>query len=188
MTSGGVCFRSMAGAATPPAGHDVPRFPPDEREPASAEEAGAHGGTIASHRFLGGHTWMAGMRGDAAHLARLRTKLVGVASIDVAGARLEAPAGATWHLPADGAPIVPGTRISLDVVIRNLLAGHRFPGGVLDIQDTWVEVEVTDRAGVRLAASGLTHADDPAAGAPPPAAPAARRQSSMTPNKCRFAL
>ena len=133
-----------------------------EREPASAEEAGAHGGTIASHRFLGAHTWMAGMRGDDAHLARLRTKLVGVASIDVAGARLEAPGGATWHLPADGAPIIPGTRLSLDVVLRNLGAGHRFPGGVLDIQDTWVEVEVTDRAGVRIAASGLTHADDPA--------------------------
>ena len=31
----------------------------------------------------------------------------------------------------------PGSRISLDVVIRNLLVGHRFPGGVLDIQDTW---------------------------------------------------
>jgi hypothetical protein len=29
MTSGGVCFRSMAGAATPPAGHDLPRSPPD---------------------------------------------------------------------------------------------------------------------------------------------------------------
>ena len=29
MTSGGVCFRSMAGAATPPAGHDLHRSPPD---------------------------------------------------------------------------------------------------------------------------------------------------------------
>lgn len=132
-----------------------------EREPATANELGAKDGTIASHRFLGGHTWMASMRGDDEHLAKLTAKLEGVASIDVAGARIEQPSGARWHLPADGAPVTPGSRISLDVVIRNLLVGHRFPGGVLDIQDTWVEVEVADRQGKRLAASGLSHATDP---------------------------
>jgi len=132
-----------------------------EREPATANELGAKDGTIASHRFLGGHTWMASMRGDDEHLAKLTAKLEGVASIDVAGARIEQPGGARWHLPADGAPVTPGARISLDVVIRNLLVGHRFPGGVLDIQDTWVEVEVADRQGKRLAASGLSHATDP---------------------------
>src|SRR6185369_12826637 len=36
------------------------------------------------------------------------------------------------------------------------------PGGVLDIQDTWIEVEVTDRQGRRIASSGLSHATDPA--------------------------
>jgi len=132
-----------------------------EREPATANELGAKDGTIASHRFLGGHTWMASMRGDADHLARLTAKLEGVASIDVAAARIEHPGGARWHLPADGAPVAPSSRISLDVVIRNLLVGHRFPGGVLDIQDAWVEVEVADRQGKLLASSGLTHATDP---------------------------
>lgn len=132
-----------------------------EREPASKEEYGAKGGTLASHRFLGGHTWMASMRGDTEHLARLRAKLEGAASIDIAGARVEAASGATWHLPADAAPVTPGAKLALDVVIRNLLVGHRFPGGVLDIQDAWVEVEVTDRAGNRIASSGLTHETDP---------------------------
>ena len=66
-----------------------------------------------------------------------------------------------WQLPADGAPVRAGTRLEPDVVIRNLLVGHRFPGGVLDVQDTWVEVEVTDRHGHRLAASGLAHASHP---------------------------
>jgi len=134
-----------------------------EREPASAAEYGAKAGTIASHRFLGGHTWMASMRGDTEHLRRLQAKLQGAASIDVAGARIAdaGSAGATrWVLPADGADVVPGARIALDVVIRNLLVGHRFPGGVLDIQDTWVEVEVADAKGKRLAASGLTHDRD----------------------------
>lgn len=132
-----------------------------EREPASAGEYGAKKGTMASHRFLGGHTWMASMRGDTEHLARLRAKLEGAASIDIAGARTEKPSGATWHLPADGAPVVPGGKLALDIVIRNLLVGHRFPGGVLDIQDAWIEVDVTDRRGKRIASSGLTHERDP---------------------------
>ena len=132
-----------------------------DREPATKDELGAKDGTIASHRFLGGHTWMASMRGDTEHLRRTQAKLEGVASIDVAGARVESASGPTWHLPADGAPIVAGTRVSLDVVLRNLLAGHRFPGGVLDIQDTWIELEVTDAKGERIAASGLAHEKDP---------------------------
>ncbi|HMG21271.1 MAG TPA: tetratricopeptide repeat protein, partial [Kofleriaceae bacterium] len=141
-----------------------------EREPASANEAGAKAGTIASHRFLGGHTWMAAMRGDADHLRRLQAVLAGAASIDVAGARFEQPGDIEprWILPADAAggpgaaELRPGTRLDLDVVIRNLLVGHRFPGGVLDIQDTWIEVELADARGHRLAASGLSHDRDPA--------------------------
>lgn len=133
-----------------------------ERVPASGEELGAKQGTIASHRFVGGHTWMASMRGDTEQLRLTQAKLVGAASIDVGGARVvTAGAPGPWHLPAETAPVVPGTRLELDVVIRNLLAGHRFPGGILDAQDTWVEVEVTDRRGARLASSGLSHATDP---------------------------
>ena len=132
-----------------------------EREPASAGEYGAKQGTIASHRFLGGHTWMASMRGDTEHLQRLQAKLVGAASIDIAGARIDdGHGGQRWQLPADGAEVIPGTRIALDVVLRNLLVGHRFPGGVLDIQDAWVEVELTDAHGARLAQSGLAHEKD----------------------------
>ncbi len=138
-----------------------------EREPASATELGAKPSgpdgakTLASHRFLGGHTWMASMRGDNEHLRRTQAKLVGVASIDVAGVRLGS-VDPQWHLPADGAPMVAGEHVSFDVVVRNLLAGHRFPGGVLDIQDTWIEVVVTDKLGKPLATSGLTHEVDPA--------------------------
>jgi Flp pilus assembly protein TadD len=135
-----------------------------EREPATSDEYGAKIGptgerTIASHRFLGGHTWMAAMRGDTDHLKRLQAKLEGAASIDIAGGFTEDRTHTKqWQLPADGMPIVEGSRIALDVVIRNLLVGHRFPGGVLDIQDTWIEVEVVDATGKRLAQSGLAHA------------------------------
>ncbi len=132
-----------------------------ERVPASTDELGAKQGTIASHRFVGGHTWMASMRNDTEQLRLTRAKLEGAASIDVAGARIVTGTSRSgWHLPADGAPVTRGTSIELDVVIRNLLVGHRFPGGVLDAQDTWVEVEVSDRRGRRLASSGTTHATD----------------------------
>ncbi|HEX4456041.1 MAG TPA: tetratricopeptide repeat protein [Kofleriaceae bacterium] len=114
-----------------------------ERVPASPGELGAKHGTIASHRFVGGHTWMASMRGDAEQLALTQAKLEGAASIDVAGPSARA-----------------GARLEFDVVIRNLLVGHRFPGGLLDVQDTWVEVAVADRRGRRLADSGFAHATD----------------------------
>jgi tetratricopeptide (TPR) repeat protein len=135
------------------------------REPASPTELGAKAGALASHRFLGGHTWMAAMRGDAEHLRRLQAKLAGAASIDVAGARVgrAGAGGERWVLPADapGAELSAGSELALDVVIRNLLVGHRFPGGVLDIQDTWIELELADAHGRPLAASGLDHERDP---------------------------
>ena len=118
-----------------------------EREAAGSDEVAAHGGTIASHRFLGAHTWMAAMRGDGEQVAKLQAKLAGVASIDIADA-----------VPAT--PVAPGAHAAVDVTIRNMLAGHRFPGGVLDIQDTWVEVELADATGARIAESGLRHERD----------------------------
>ena len=123
-------------------------------------------GKVRAHTFAGGHSWMASMRGDAPQLARIQAKLVGAASIDVAAAIVPRDAPGTgpvtmagrWAIPADGAPVVAGARMAFDVVLRNLLVGHRFPGGVADMQDTWVEVEVVDARGRRLAASGLDHA------------------------------
>ncbi|HVV83999.1 MAG TPA: multiheme c-type cytochrome, partial [Kofleriaceae bacterium] len=132
------------------------------------EYGGGDDRKLRGHFFPGGHTWMAAMRKDPEQLARLRQMLVGAASIDIAGAIVPAGAGANgpvtlggqWQLPADGAPVVPGKRLSFDVVIRNLLVGHRFPGGVNDMQDTWVEVEVVDARGRRIASSGLAHEHD----------------------------
>ncbi len=132
-----------------------------ERVPSSPDELGAKQGTVASHRFVGGHTWMASMRGDAEQLRLTRAKLEGAASIDIAAARIVTKKQpGPWLLPADAAPLAPGTRLELDVVVRNLLVGHRFPGGVLDVQDTWVEIELVDRNGKRIAANGITHETD----------------------------
>jgi hypothetical protein len=51
------------------------------REEAKLGDVAAKQGTIASHRFPGGHTWMAAMRGDAAQLAAETAMLRGAASM-----------------------------------------------------------------------------------------------------------
>ncbi len=129
-------------------------------EDAPRGDAAAKAGRIHSHRFAGGQTWLAAMRGDGAQLDADRAMLRGAASIDVAAA---VGADGTRTLPADGAPVKAGEPLILDVVVRNERVGHRFPGGVLDAQDTWIEVEVHDAHGRRLANAGVAHervADD----------------------------
>jgi len=120
-------------------------------EDAPLGDAAAKGGKIRSHRFAGANSWLAAMRGDAAQVDAVRSMLHGAASIDVAAA---VAADGTRTLPADGAPVTPGQPLTLDVVVRNEHVGHRFPGGVLDAQDTWVEVAVRDARGKLLAEAG----------------------------------
>jgi hypothetical protein len=123
-------------------------------EEATSGDAAAKDGKIHSHRFAGGNSWLAAMRHDWRQLAAIRRMLRGAASIDVA----VADDGTTRTSPADGAPVRPGLPITLDVVVRNERVGHRFPGGVLDAQDTWIEVTVTDAHGRRIAEDGAAEA------------------------------
>ncbi len=122
-------------------------------EAAPLGDAAAKEGKIHSHRFAGAQTWLAGMRGDAAQLEAVRAMLRGAATIDVAA--VVSSAGIR-SLPADGAPVIPGQSLLFDVVVRSERVGHRFPGGVLDAQDTWVETQVKDAQGRTLASAG-TH-------------------------------
>src|SRR5262249_46960316 len=57
-------------------------------------------------------------------------------------------------LPADGADLAPGQKAILEVVVRNVGAGHRFPGGVMDAQDTWIEGILEDAKGKKIAEAG----------------------------------
>jgi len=133
-----------------------------QREKATRPDPAAKNGTIASHRFLGGHTWLAQMLGEPDQLAKQQEFLRGSVSIDLAELR----SASGRYMPADGAPIAGGEQVSLDVVVRNLRTGHRFPGGVMDAQDTWIQVEVRDARGHLVAAAGADQArtgDDPSA-------------------------
>jgi hypothetical protein len=130
------------------------------KEPAVNRDPGAKDGQLASHRFTGGHSWLANMRSDKAQLARVEAFMRSAVTLDVAAL-----------VRADGQrlygdqPVVlnAGERVAFDVVVKNELVGHRFPGGVMDAADTWLEVRVVGERGV-LFASGLEHekgVDDP---------------------------
>lgn len=125
------------------------------KEPAPEGDAAAKNGRVASHRFLGSHTWLAAMRKDDDQLARVKAFLRGVVSVDIAALRRD---GGARELLPDGASIVPGERVILDVVLRNLGVGHRFPGGVLDAADTWIEIVATDAKGRVVAQAGTQYA------------------------------
>ncbi len=133
------------------------------KEEAILGDVAATEGKVASHRFLGAHTWLAAMRNDKGTLERTQAFLKGVASVDVAAVVRQ---DGSRTLPADGADVTPGERLLLDVVVRNRHTGHRFPGGVMDAQDTWIEVTVRDAKGALLAEAGGEQAetgDDPTA-------------------------
>ncbi len=86
-------------------------------------DAAAKEGRISSHDVLGGHTWLAAMRGDEDALRANRELLEGSVSLDVIA-------------KAEGGELV------ADVVIRNTGVGHRFPGGVRDVGNTVVALRI----------------------------------------------
>lgn len=125
------------------------------RVPALLGDPGAKNGTVASHWFLGGHTWLAAMQDDPAHVERVRAFMADRVSLDVGGVR---HAGGTLDLVSSApATLEPGEDAVIDVVVRNLDVGHRFPGGVMDAQDTWIEIAVDDARGRRIAEAGTEH-------------------------------
>lgn len=133
------------------------------REDATRGDAAAKNGTIASHRFVGGHTWLASMRADSDALARTQAMLRGAASIDVS---VVVHADGARDLPAEAARLTPGESVVLDVVVKNERVGHRFPGGTLDAQDVWIELAAFDARGRLIADAGASHertGDDPTA-------------------------
>lgn len=123
---------------------------------ASDRDFATDDGRIRFHGVPGGHSAMAAALGDERQLAQVRSQLERAARIDVAAAR----SGRRSTRPADGAPVRPGA-LELDVVVRNLGVGHRFPGGTRDAQDTWIELEVRDAEGALIAEAGTRHADAP---------------------------
>lgn len=123
-------------------------------EPAVYDELAAEGGMLKSHRFPGAHTPFAVGLKDERQLKVLEEQLRDRVVIDVP---------VVWQngkqvLSSELHEPKPGDAIALDVTLRNLAVGHTFPGGVKDMQDTWVEVAVRDAKGREIAHAGDRHA------------------------------
>ena len=119
-------------------------------------DAAAVDGKISSHRFAGGHTWLAQMLGDEPQMAAHREALRGAVTLDWAGITA---ADGTRSFPPSVAKPTAGETLVAELVVRNTRVGHRFPAGVLDAQDTWIEVELVDDRGRVLSHAGQAHAD-----------------------------
>jgi tetratricopeptide (TPR) repeat protein len=138
------------------------------REEATRGDVAAKQGKIASHRFAGGHSWLGQKRWDKDQIALVDENLRGAATIDIAAVTRERAPEARVLLFKSGADVEdtpPGERVVVDVVVRNQRVGHKFPGGVVDAQDTWIEVTVENSHGKRLAEAGNVYegGDDPTA-------------------------
>lgn len=108
------------------------------RVAASPREKGAKGGYVRDHRALGAGAALARLRDDGAHLAATEAFMRGV--VDV-------------HL-------TPGPVAGLvEVVLVNRGVGHRFPGGVQDQNQAWLEVTAYAADGAVLGRHGALGAD-----------------------------
>jgi tetratricopeptide (TPR) repeat protein len=114
-----------------------------------AEMAGASDGTVSSHRWTASHTAMAAQLPDAKHAQQAKDELEGAVIVDVGAVR----AGPRRYVLPNESRLRGGERLVFDVLLENEAAGHRFPGGVRDMHDVWVEVDVRDATGKLLAVS-----------------------------------
>jgi hypothetical protein len=124
------------------------------KEDAPMGDKGAKSGRLASHAFVGGHSWLASMTRNPEALAKAKTFLQGSVTVDIPAVVKD---GRRVWLTESPLAVASGDHLRFDVVVKNERVGHRFPGGVMDAQDAWLEVTVKDARGVRLFENGAQH-------------------------------
>ncbi|MFZ1865447.1 MAG: multiheme c-type cytochrome [Polyangiales bacterium] len=126
-------------------------------EASDAEMAGTRDGQVHAHRWAASHTAMAAQLRDPKQKQQASGTLEGAVVIDIGNVR----AGGRRYLLPERAQVRGGGQLTFDVVVQNERVGHRFPGGVRDLQDAWIEVEVRDAMGKLVGAShGGANNDD----------------------------
>ena len=118
------------------------------------DDVSARDDKLKSHRFAGAHTPLAQGLRDARQQQALEEQLARALVLDVPVVWQNGKPLAT----TDRLELQPGDQLALDVTLRNMGAGHTFPSGVKDMQDTWVELSVRDESGRVLAQAGQGHA------------------------------
>lgn len=120
------------------------------------EMAGARDGQVSAHRWAASHTAMAAQLPDGEVARQAARELEAAVIIDVGAVRV----GDRRYLLAERARVRGGEDLTFDVVVQNEGVGHRFPGGVRDLHDAWVEVELRDAKGGLLGQSVPSAQDD----------------------------
>ncbi|MET0388666.1 MAG: multiheme c-type cytochrome [Polyangiales bacterium] len=130
-------------------------------EPVLHADVSAHDGVLHSHRFAGGHTAIAALSGDGAQHDAIVAQLRSSVRLDLPVVRLNGKP----YAASDPLPLGAGDKLALDVTVRSTGVGHQFPGGLKDIQDTWLELDVRDARGRSLFRAGDSQArrEDPSA-------------------------
>jgi len=113
------------------------------------EMAGASDAMVSSHRWAASHTAMTAQLPDPSHGQQASDELRGAVVVDIGAVRV----GKRRYLLPEESKLRGSERLIFDVLLENQGAGHRFPGGVRDMQNVWVEVEVRDATGELLAVS-----------------------------------
>lgn len=117
---------------------------------------------LPSHRFIGGHSTLAATIGAPDQLEAVTKFVQSAATIDVPALGV-GEVSLSSEVPEQ---LEPGQEIWADVVVYNENTGHTFPGGALDLRDTWIEVVVEDAGGNVVAQAGTDHEEsghDPSA-------------------------
>ena len=101
----------------------------------------AHEGMVRSHRFLGANATLATFRGDVEHLEKTRNFLAG--SVEM------------WVEKVSWTPM----KKTIDVVLYTDRIGHRFPAGVNDTNEAWIEISAFDDRAHVIVERGVIGAD-----------------------------
>jgi tetratricopeptide (TPR) repeat protein len=123
--------------------------------PAPLGDLAAEDGRVRSHRFLAVNTALPFVRGDTATIRRVEAFLrEDRLSVDIFALRTEDSTEPVFTPELVRPRLRPGTRILVDVVVRNRGVGHTFPGGTNDSNEGWLEFSLLDEDGGLVAISG----------------------------------
>ena len=132
-----------------------------QREPLKLRDPGAKNGQLASHRWLGANTILPKYYGFDEQATRIvRFLQNSVFNVDIFALEHNAAEGATSD--NSSAPlglveynVVPGERLTADVVIQNKGIAHAHVPEQRDMYESWVDFTVKDNTGKTLFESGF---------------------------------
>ncbi|HZV02059.1 MAG TPA: tetratricopeptide repeat protein [Planctomycetota bacterium] len=113
-------------------------------EPATLGDLAAKDGFVKSHRFAAANYALPFIRKDEEQKKRVESFLQGACRVDIFALTTTDDVIAPLDTATTSAPS------EVHVVVRNKGVGHAFPGGTIDSNEVWLEVEVQDASGNKV--------------------------------------